>query len=158
MWYKPYPFGGVERTGSGWGSGPRRVRCPPDAGIVAPGENRAFDTAARSLLALGLGWQAEGKPGLIGEPGAKTERLIEVHSHDGLIGRFEAGSAEERRAFVSGRVEEPAVLSVRHRRRGHLELRDVDPMHRLFVRANPGAPHEEFARWDENAIEEPVRT
>jgi hypothetical protein len=75
-----------------------------------------------------------------------------------LLRLFEIRSVEERRGFISRREEEPAILIVRHRRRRHLELRDEDPVDRLFVLANAGASHEEFAAGDENALERLVRT
>jgi hypothetical protein len=126
--------------------------------IVAPGENGAFDPAASGFLPFGLGRKADSEPGLPGEPGAKSKRLIEAHSHHRLVVRVEAGCLEKRRDLVASREEIAAVMGVGYRGRRHLELRDGDSMHGHLVLASARPTHEELARGNEDAIEEIFRT
>ena len=137
------------------GTGKRAAKrsVPTASRVVPPGKDRPFDSAARGFFALCLGGKTDRKARFRGEPSAIAERLLEVDSDRGLIPGAEVGIVEERRGLISGREEEPEVVSVRHRRHRHLELRDPDAMNRLFVLPHPGAPHEELASGNEDALE-----
>jgi hypothetical protein len=78
---------------------------------------------------------------------------MKADSHHGLIGCVEVGVSEKRRGLIPGREEKPSKVGVGHRRDRHLELRDANGMNGLLVLADAGAPHEELASGNEDALE-----